>query len=52
MNSIFKPEEDLNYFDKFMPILTRNRFFGISSMSYIFDRVILATRMDLKTQTD
>ena len=26
MNRIFKPEEDLNYFDKFMPTLTQNRF--------------------------
>ena len=33
MNSIFKPEEDLNYFDKFMPFLTQNRIFEISSMS-------------------
>ena len=33
MNSIFKPEEDLNYFDKFMLLLTQNRVFEISAMS-------------------
>ena len=33
MNSIFKPEDDLNYFDKFMPLVTQNRILEISSMS-------------------
>ena len=33
MTSIFEPEEDLNYFDKFMRLLTQNRIFEITSMS-------------------
>ena len=52
MNSIFKPEEDLNYFDQFMPLLKENWIFEISSISYIFHSVMLPTWMDLKTQTD
>ena len=32
MNIVFKPEEDLNYFDKFMPLLTHKKVFEISSM--------------------
>ena len=27
IKSIFEPEEDLNYFNKFMPLLTQNRIF-------------------------
>ena len=34
MKSIFEPEEDLNYFDKFMR-LTQNRIFEITSTSYL-----------------
>ena len=33
MNSIFKPEEDLNYFYNFMLLLTQKRIFEICSMS-------------------
>ena len=29
MDSILKPEEDLNYFYKFMPLLTQNKIFEI-----------------------
>ena len=43
MTSIFEPEEDLNYFDKFMRLLTQNRIFEITSMSWVFDKVMLAT---------
>ena len=43
MKSIFEPEEDLNYFDQFMFFLTQSRIFEITSMSYIFDSVMLAT---------
>ena len=50
MTSIFEPEEDLNYFDKFMRLLTQNRIFEITSMSWVFDKVMLATYMDLKAQ--
>ena len=30
MTIIFKSEEDLKYFDKFMPLLTKNGIFDIS----------------------
>ena len=33
MKSIFKHEEELNYFDKSMPLLTQNMIFEITSMS-------------------
>ena len=33
MKSIFEPGKDLNYYDKFMPLLTQNRIFEITSMS-------------------
>ena len=49
MDSIFKPEENLSYLDKFILLLTQNKIFKISSMSYIFDSLMLATWMDLKT---
>ena len=50
--SLLKLEEDLDYFDKFMPLSTQNRISEISGMSKIFDSVMLANWMDLKTQTD
>ena len=48
INSKFKTVEDLTYFRKFVRVLTQNRVFEISSMSQIFDSVMLATWIDLK----
>ena len=50
MKSIFETEEDLNFFDKVMRLLTQNRIFEITSMSWIFDSVMLATQVDLKAK--
>ena len=33
MRSILEHEEELNYFDKFLPLLTQNKIFEITSMS-------------------
>ena len=41
IKSIFEPEEDLNYFDKFMRLQTQNRIFEITSISSIFDLIVL-----------
>ena len=50
MKSILETDEDLNYFDKVMQLLTKNRIFEITSMSWMFDSVMLATQIDLKTK--
>ena len=46
IKSIFESEGDMNYFDKFMRLQTQNRIFEITSISSIFDLIVLCWQLD------